>query len=181
MRHFESAMSTGFMNLQMNQLISESDYTIEIHKNQHFQTITGFGGAFTEAAAYNFSKLSKGQQERILDLYFDPKEGLRYSLGRIAMNSCDFALENYSYVSDFDVTLESFSIEREQQWVIPMIQQAQVVAKSNISICASPWSPPAWMKTNHQMNHGGQLKEEFYSLWATYFVKFIKAMADEKS
>lgn len=180
MRHYESAMTTGFLNLQPNQSISESDFSIELNQNHHFQTVSGFGGAFTEAAAYNFSKLSKDQQAHVLTLYFDPLTGLRYSLGRIAMNSCDFALENYTYVDEFDTTLESFSIEREKQWVIPMIQQAQAIAQSNISICASPWSPPGWMKTNHQMNHGGQLKEEFYPLWAQYFAKFIKAMAAEE-
>lgn len=167
------------MKLQAINKGSQSPYTIEINPSKRFQSVLGFGGAFTEAAAFNFSKLSKQQQSKVIGLYFDPSEGLRYSLGRIAMNSCDFALGNYTYIDDYDTSLESFDISREKQWVIPMIHHAQEVANAPISICASPWSPPGWMKTNHQMNHGGQLKEEYYPLWASYFATFIKHMRDE--
>ena len=180
MKHYESSLATGFMSLQEDQSGSQSPYTIEINTDKRFQSVIGFGGAFTEAAAYNFSKLSSEQQSKILSLYFDPIEGLRYSVGRIAMNSCDFALGNYTYINDFDITLSSFDISREKEWVIPMIQQAQKTAKQPISICASPWSPPAWMKTNNQMNHGGQLKEEYYPLWAKYFARFIHEMRQEE-
>ena len=180
MKHYESSLATGFMRLQEDQNGPKSPYTIEINANKRFQSVIGFGGAFTEAAAYNFSKLSSEQQSKILFLYFDPVEGLRYSVGRIAMNSCDFALGNYTYIDDFDTTLSSFDISREKEWVIPMIQEAQRTAKQPISICVSPWSPPAWMKTNNQMNHGGQLKEEYYPLWAKYFARFIHVMRQEE-
>lgn len=180
MKHYESSLATGFMRLQTDQNGHQSPYTLEFNANKRFQSVIGFGGAFTEAAAYNFSKLSKEQQSKILSLYFDPSQGLRYSIGRIAMNSCDFALGNYTYVDDFDTSLSSFDISREKEWVIPMIQQAQITAKQPISICASPWSPPAWMKTNNQMNHGGQLKEEYYPLWAKYFARFIHEMRQEE-
>jgi glucosylceramidase len=180
MKQYESSLATGFIQLQPTLNGSQSPYTIKINSDKRFQSIIGFGGAFTEAAAYNFSKLSKDQQSKITSLYFDPKDGLRYSMGRIAMNSCDFALGNYSYVDEYDTSLSSFDISREKEWVIPMIHQAQVVAQQPISICASPWSPPAWMKTNNQMNHGGQLKEEYYPLWASYFARFIHEMRREE-
>jgi glucosylceramidase len=180
MKQYESSLATGFIQLQPTLNGSQSPYTIKINSDKRFQSIIGFGGAFTEAAAYNFSKLSKDQQSKITSLYFDPKDGLRYSMGRIAMNSCDFALGNYSYVDEYDTSLSSFDISREKEWVIPMIHQAQAVAQQPISICASPWSPPAWMKTNNQMNHGGQLKEEYYPLWASYFARFIHEMRREE-
>jgi glucosylceramidase len=65
------------------------------------QTILGFGGAFTEAAACTFSKLTEPEQRRIIGLYFDPREGLGYTTG-LFLGSCDFALETYDYVADGD-------------------------------------------------------------------------------
>ena len=142
-----------------------------------YQEIKGFGGAFTEAASTTLDKLSKENREKILKLYFDKNEGIGYNFGRVHMNSCDFSLGNYTYVEEGDNTLESFDISREKKSLIPMIKEA--MAYGDIEMFASPWSPPAYMKTNGQMNQGGKLKKEYYELWAEYFVKFIKAYGDE--
>ncbi|MCF7925008.1 MAG: glucosylceramidase [Candidatus Izimaplasma sp.] len=144
-----------------------------VDSNQTFQTMLGFGGAFTEAAGYTFSKLSPQNQERILKAYFDPKEGLGYTLGRVSIHSCDFSLGNYTYVEDNDDSLESFDIARDYDYVLPFLNRAEKVAGRKIELLASPWSPPPWMKTNNEMNHGGKLRPEYYQTWANYFVKFI--------
>jgi len=39
---------------------------------------------------------------------------------------------------------------------------------------ASPWTAPAWMKDNGQLN-GGWLKAEYYGAYASYFVKYAQA------
>lgn len=179
MRQYESALNQGFIQLKPIELLTKTDGEIRLDPSVEFQSVVGFGGAFTEAAALTFSRMSPQSQEKILTLYFDPTEGLRYRLGRIAIHSCDFALGNYTYVDDYDTTLSSFSIDREKQWVIPMIQRAEQKAGQAIALLASPWSPPAWMKTNGEMNHGGKLKLEYYSVWAQYFLKFIEAMTRE--
>ncbi|MBN2540437.1 MAG: glycoside hydrolase family 30 protein [Bacilli bacterium] len=149
--------------------------TIQVNPNQTYQKIIGFGGAFTEAAAYTLSQMDPDQRQTVLDNYFDPVHGLNYTIGRVHINSCDFSLGNYTYVSDNDITLDSFSIAREFKYVIPMILDAQKISGNKISLLASPWSPPAWMKSNKYMNRGGKLLPEYYEVWARYYVKFIEA------
>ena len=108
-----------------------------------------------------------------LELGYFKEEGLRYNMGRVHINSCDFALGNYTYVTEGDMTLESFDIAHDKKYIIPLIKKA--MNEQEIHFLASPWSPPAYMKTNGEMNHGGKLKEEFYGLWAEYFIKYINA------
>lgn len=154
------------------------DKAIEVFEDETYQTIEGFGGAFTEAAAYNFYKLGEENKNKILKAYFDKHEGNGYNLCRTHINSCDFSLGNYDYVEKYDVELKSFNIAREKKYVIPFIKKAMAFS-NDIKLFASPWSPPAWMKTNGEMNNGGKLKEEFKDVWALYYAKYIKAMKEE--
>ncbi|MDO6356054.1 glycoside hydrolase family 30 protein [Caloramator sp. CAR-1] len=154
------------------------DKAIEVFEDETYQTIEGFGGAFTEAAAYNFYKLGEENKNKILKAYFDKHEGNGYNLCRTHINSCDFSLGNYDYVEEYDVELKSFNIAREKKCVIPFIKKAMAFS-NDIKLFASPWSPPAWMKTNGEMNNGGKLKEEFKNVWALYYAKYIKAMKEE--
>ena len=146
-----------------------------------YQTIEGFGGAFTEAAAVTLAQMPEEKQEEILRAYFDPNTGMGYTLCRTHINSCDFSLGNYAYdeVAD-DTSLEHFSIDRDRQALIPMIKRAMSIAYGSIKLFASPWSPPAWMKTNARMNNGGRLRPEYRDAWARYFAKYIHAYGAER-
>ena len=137
------------------------------------QTMEGFGGAFTESSADSFDKLTEANKERFLEAYFG-ESGLGYSIGRVAINSCDFALENYAYVEEGDQNLDKFSIAHDEKQIIPLVRRAAECRGKEMRFLASPWSPPAYMKTNGEMNHGGSLKEEYRKLWADYFVRFIQ-------
>ena len=148
-----------------------------IYPDIEYQTIKGFGGAFTEAASTTLDKLDRTQRARVLKLYFDPEKGIGYNFGRVHINSCDFSLGNYSCVDDGDTTLKSFNIRRDKNSVIPMIKDA--MSYNDISIFASPWSPPGYMKTNGEMNHGGKLKEEYFELWSEFYVRFIEEYKKE--
>lgn len=153
---------------------------IQVHSETIFQTLEGFGGAFTEAAAVTWLALSPARREELLRAYFDPEAGHGYTLCRVPMGSCDFALGNYAHVEAAgDVELATFSIARDRQAIIPFIQAAQQVAGHPIKLLASPWSPPAWMKSNRQMNGGGILLPECRRAWARCFVRFIQAYAEE--
>ncbi|WP_374055602.1 glycoside hydrolase family 30 beta sandwich domain-containing protein [Rossellomorea sp. FM04394] len=152
---------------------------IQLDPKRKYQEMLGFGGAFTEAAAHSLSLISPEKRKEIIQRYFDPIEGVGYRFGRTHINSSDFSLGNYSYVEDGDTSLESFSIEREKKLVIPFIQEAMEVAGRELSIVASPWSPPSWMKTNGEMNNGGKLLSEYESVWADYYSKYIEAMEEE--
>ena len=151
------------------------DSIIQIDMQKQFQTIIGFGGAFTESTAYVLNQMTTSDRKRVIDHYFNKTTGLNYTIGRVHINSCDFSLENYTYVSPNDLTLESFDIAREEKLVIPLIKDAEKVTGHTISLLASPWSPPAWMKSNGDMNHGGKLLDECKEVWAKYYVKFIEA------
>jgi glucosylceramidase len=148
---------------------------IWLDSKKRFQKLQGFGGAFTESAATTWLKLGQALREQVLRDYFDPEFGHGYSFCRVHMGSCDFSLGNYSHVElPDDIQLNSFSIDRDKQALIPFIKAAQKVAPQPIQLLASPWSPPAWMKTNRQMNRGGELRPEFAGHWAQYFVRFIQ-------
>ncbi|WP_404330929.1 glycoside hydrolase family 30 beta sandwich domain-containing protein [Mesobacillus maritimus] len=157
----------------------EQKSVMNLDPETKYQSFMGFGGAFTEAAAYTLAQILEEDRLKIIDSYFNKETGLGYSLGRTHIHSCDFALENYTYVKENDVDLKTFSIEREQKYVLPLIRDAVKARGEELTILSSPWSPPAWMKTNNEMNNGGKLKPEFYSIWALYYTKYIKAMESE--
>ena len=144
-----------------------------------FQTFVGIGAALTDAAAETFYKLNKDQQEIFLDSYFSNEKGIGYTLVRTIIHSCDFSNESYTYIEEGDESLESFSIERDLKHRIPFTKRVLDVATKDIVVYASPWSPPAFMKTNNNMLLGGKLKKEYYPAWANYFAKFIKAYENE--
>lgn len=158
--------------------ITDCMHVVNLYPELTMQTIEGFGGAFTEAATVNYESLNDGAKEEFLEGYFG-KSGLRYTMGRIHMNSCDFALGNYTYVEEGDKTLESFDVSHDKNAIFPLIRSAGKYAGREISLLLSPWSPPAYMKTNGEMNNGGKLKEEYFGLWAEYYVKYITACRAE--
>lgn len=154
--------------------------TVWVDPSRRFQSIEGFGGAFTEAAAITWHKLGAEQRDELLRGYFDPAQGHGYTLCRVHMNSCDFALGNYAHVdTPGDLELNSFSIDRDRQALLPFIQAAMHMAGRPIKLLASPWSPPGWMKSNGQMNQGGRLLPQFRQAWARCYVRFIEAYEAE--
>lgn len=152
---------------------------ININSQQKYQTIKGFGGAITESSAYALSKLSKEQRDRVLESYYDKNEGIGYTLGRIHIHSCDFSLGNYTYVEEGDMTLDTFSLKNDNRYLLPLIKDILKKTNNELTLLASPWSPPAYMKTNNEMNNGGKLKNDYKQLWADYFVKYINHMKQE--
>jgi glucosylceramidase len=151
-----------------------------VNSQCRFQTMVGFGGAFTEAAAVTWQRLGDAQRAQLLRDYFDPAAGHGYTLCRVHMNSCDFALGHYAHVATpGDVDLHSFSIARDRQALLPFIQAALRAAGRPVQLLVSPWSPPAWMKSNAQMSQGGSLLPQFRQAWARCFVRFIQAYEAE--
>lgn len=110
--------------------------------------------------------------------YFS-SDGLGYTLGRTSIDSCDFSLERYASDDvEGDVELRYFDTARAQKYVIPMLAMAQQAASKPIGLMVTPWSPPAWMKTNHSRIGGGELKPKYYAVWAEYICRFIKSYMD---
>ncbi len=157
----------------------ETQICVFVDPARRFQTILGIGGALTDAAAETFAKLSRAKQREILNAYFDVKSGIGYTLARTNIHSCDFSSGSYTYVNEGDKQLQSFNVSHDQKFRIPFIKQALAAAGGRLKIFGSPWSPPAFMKDNNNMLHGGKLKREFYQSWANYYTKFIKAYQQE--
>jgi glucosylceramidase len=151
---------------------------INIYDDVKYQEFLGFGGAFTEAAADTFYKLPASVRDLVMDNYFDPVQGLGYTFCRTHMNSCDFSLGNYADAEKpGDTALENFNIQREKGALIPMIQEA--ARRAPFKLFISPWSPPAWMKDNGEMNYGGKLLAQYAGAWAEHFTRFIQALESE--
>ncbi len=157
----------------------ETQPTVFVDPSKTFQTFVGIGGAITDASAETFAKLSKDKQKEILQKYYNPESGIGYTLARTNIHSCDFSSGSYTYVDENDAALKSFSVKHDKEFRIPLIKQAITEAGGNLTLFASPWSPPAWMKDNNNMLKGGKLLPAYYQNWADYFVKFIKAYEAE--
>ena len=157
----------------------ETQVCVFVDPTRTFQTFLGIGGAITDASAETFAKLPKEKQDEIMKAYYDPKNGIGYTLARTNIHSCDFSSGSYTYVKEGDKELKTFSIDHDKQFRIPFIKQAIAAAGGKLTLYASPWSPPGFMKDSTHMLRGGKLKPEFYDAWALYFAKFIKEYEKE--
>jgi glucosylceramidase len=157
----------------------ETQICVFVDPSKRAQTILGIGGALTDASAETFAKLPAAKQQEFLDAYFDPRKGIRYTLARTHIHSCDFSSASYIYVNEGDKELKSFSVDHDKRFRIPFIKRCQAATGRGLTLFASPWSPPAFMKTNNDMLHGGKLKPEFHQSWANYYTKFIKTYERE--
>jgi glucosylceramidase len=165
----------GFRAFEPLEQPDENYPTIIVDDDVSFQTIEGFGGAFTDAAAITFGKLPEKERARFLKACFDPVEGNGYTLCRTTIHSCDYSDEMYTYAEvEGDKTLKHFTIEHDMQYRIPMIRAAMEASGGTLRLFSSPWSPPGWMKTNGEMKHGGKLLPEYRQTWADYFVKYVQ-------
>ena len=144
---------------------------INIYPKITNQTVEGFGGAITESVGHTLSQLPAKTQETILSAVFGA-EGLRYSIVRTSIDSCDFALSQYEAAPRPG---EPLNLWHDETYVIPFIQAAQQAAQSAIEVMLTPWSPPAYMKSNGERSHGGKLLPEYYPDWAAYIVRYIQA------
>ncbi len=172
--------SAGGNKLQKIEAFAEGDATstLSLLPDETFQTITGFGGSFTEASAHLLNNLSEENRKLILEAYFG-EDGARYSLTRTHMNSCDFSLGNYSYAPvEGDTNLENFSIDEDRDDLIPMIRDAMAISKEGFKIVSSPWTAPPWMKDNNSWV-GGKLLPQYNETWALFFSKYIDAYQAE--
>lgn len=157
----------------------ETQTLVFVDPQRTFQTFIGIGGAITDASAEVFAKLPKTAQQELLTAYYDKTKGIGYQMIRTNINSCDFSSDTYTYVAENDKALTTFDIAHDHKFKIPMIKQATATAGGKVNLFVSPWSPPAWMKSNNNMLRGGTLLPAYHQSWANYFVKFIQAYEKE--
>jgi len=151
----------------------ESEPSVFIDPTKTFQTLVGIGGAITDASAETFAKLPIEKQKEFLAAYYDANKGIGYTLARTNIQSCDFSSDMYDYVSLNDTSLKSFTLSHDEKYKMPLIKQAMKQAGNKVTVYASPWSPPAWMKDNNNKLKGGKLKPSCKQAWANMLIRFV--------
>lgn len=172
-------------DVSITEITSTTLPLITLDASQTFQQIDGFGAALTGSSAYLIKRLSSAKRSALLQELFDPATGIGISYVRLTIGASDFSVEDFSYndmpSGGTDFELNNFSLTKDQD-VISVMKQV-IAVNPDIHIMGSPWSAPAWMKTNGSMKYingqSNKLKEECYETYANYFVKYIQGFAAE--
>lgn len=152
---------------------------INVYPEVKGQKIQAFGGAITAAVGDVLEKMPPEKAHEIIQSYFG-RGGNGYRMIRTHVDSCDFSPTQYCADDDAkDEEFSRFSIAYDQQHIIPWIKAAYAAAEENLPVMLSPWSPPAYMKTNGLREKGGHLKPEYYAQWAKYLCRYIQAYKEQ--
>ncbi len=159
---------------------SQSTPVITIDTTVTYQEMDGFGFTLTGGSAMHISRMDEPHQQKLLqELFGLSKNDIGISYLRLSIGASDLNEAPYSYndlpKGETDTALERFSLAEDTLYVIPILQKILKI-NPDIKLMGSPWSPPAWMKTNED-TRGGELKSEYYQVYADYFVKYINAYA----
>ncbi|HEY7102770.1 MAG TPA: glycoside hydrolase family 30 beta sandwich domain-containing protein [Mycobacteriales bacterium] len=156
------------------------ELTITVDPSRTYQTMDGFGASITDSSAAVLYRLDPAARERAMRSLFDPARGIGVSALRQPIGSSDFTDEpHYTYddmpAGQTDFALAHFSIAHDQAQILPLLRRARAL-NPRVTVIATPWSPPAWMKTTDSLI-GGRLKDDprVYAAYARYFVKFVQA------
>jgi glucosylceramidase len=160
----------------------KQDLAIEIDDQKTFQTIDGFGFALTGGSAQHLAHMDAAKRASLLKELFAVDAGnIGISYLRISIGSSDLNDHVFSYddlpAGETDPQLAKFSLAPDRQDLIPVLKEILAI-NPQIQLLGSPWTPPAWMKTNNNPK-GGKLKTEDYASYANYFVKYIQASKAE--
>ena len=164
-------------------LASENNLpTIEINTAETYQTMDGFGFSLTGGSALHLNHMNPVKRLQLLnELFTFDNENIGVSYLRISIGASDLDANTFSYndlpVGETDEEMEHFSLAPDQENLIPILKEILAI-NPEILIMGSPWSPPTWMKTNGS-TVGGELKPEYFTAYANYFVKYIEEMANE--
>lgn len=145
---------------------------ITVNPNTTYQSMVGFGASFTDAAAWNV--FNSPRRDEIMNALFNPVSGVGLSWLRQPVGATDFSRSFYTYDDGAaDPSLARFSVAHDNAYILPLVRQAKAL-NPRLSIMATPWSAPAWMKTNNNLV-GGSLSDSQVGVYADYLVRFAQA------
>ncbi|SPF48070.1 Glucosylceramidase [Candidatus Sulfopaludibacter sp. SbA4] len=155
---------------------------IDVDDKQKFQPIDGFGYALTGGSAQHMIRMDAAKRAALIkELFADDGNNIGVSYLRVSIGASDLNDHVFSYddlpPGETDKEMSRFSLDPDRADVIPILKEILAV-NPKIEILGSPWSAPAWMKTNNNVK-GGKLKPEYYDAYARYFVKYIQGMKAE--
>jgi glucosylceramidase len=149
--------------------------TITVNPATTYQSMTGFGASFTDSSAWLVA--NSPLRSQIMTKLFSPTSGIGLDFLRQPIGASDFSQSLFSYddlpSGQTDPTLAKFSIAHDNAYILPVLQQA-LSLNPNVTIMATPWSPPGWMKSSGSMI-GGTLNSGDYQVFADYLTKFVQA------
>lgn len=156
--------------------------TIEVDPNTSFQSIDGFGYTLTGGSASLINALPTADKDKLInELFGTADNAIAVSYLRISIGASDLSATPFTYNDlpdgETDENLAKFSLSKEQTDLIPILKKI-VAINPAVKILGSPWTAPAWMKTNKSFI-GGSLKPEYYATYSKYLVKYIQAMKAE--
>jgi len=156
--------------------------SIYIDEKITYQTIVGLGSSLEHSSCYNISLLPRKRQEQVVESIVSPTLGIGMNLMRICIGTPDFTASPWYSYDDVppgrnDPELKHFSIEKDKQYVLPVLKLA-LEKNPQLKFFASPWSPPAWMKTNKNIC-GGRFDPKFYRPFAEYLARTVEAYRAE--
>jgi glucosylceramidase len=161
---------------------------IVVDRTRTFQTMYGHGAALTDSSAWvlmNLKRRNPQLYEYTMKKLFSPTEGAGFSFLRLPMGASDYTASTtyYTYCDERSPDLSRFSIAHDRQCIIPVLKDA-LRLNPEIQILGSPWSAPAWMKTNGRLTGIPEadkaagatckLRSDCFEVYADYFVKFIE-------
>ena len=167
---FEQQPSLSFSGNRLD------DQTITVDDSKTFQRMDGFGFALTGGSAMHIVRMSVSARNKLLHRLFDTTgNAIGVSYLRLSIGSSDLNERVFSYDDVAgDTTLSHFDLAEDKTDVIPVMKEILAI-NPHIKILGSPWSPPAWMKTNNN-TRGGRLKPGYYKVYANYLAKYIESM-----
>ncbi|WP_285683627.1 discoidin domain-containing protein [Actinoplanes sp. NBRC 103695] len=155
--------------------------TIVLDPSRRYQEVDGFGASMTDSSAAVLHRLGPAARDQAMRSLFDPREGIGVSFLRQPVGSSDFtaAAQHWTYddvpAGEKDFALRHFSIAHDEARILPLLRRAKRL-NPRLTVLATPWSPPAWMKTGDSLV-GGRLIDEprYYDAYARYLVEFVRA------
>jgi len=168
--------------LNLSTSAPQDAHPISVDSSKRYQVMDGFGASLTDSSAYVISQLPASKRGELMMKLFNVNTGAGLSYLRQPMGASDFARSNYTYddmpAGQTDPMLAHFSVAHDDAYILPLLRQALAINPS-LKVMATPWSPPAWMRTGHSLigASGGTLEPQYYDAYAQYFVKFVEAYA----
>ncbi len=150
------------------------DLAIEIDDSTRYQVMTGFGAALTDASAWLLRhRLTRPQRDSLLNDLFSREGGIGLSMVRVTIGGSDFSRRHYTLDdrSPGDTSRVQFGLAPEQREVLSVLTEARAL-NPLLTVMATPWSAPAWMKDPNRLN-GGTLKREAYPAFAEYLRNYL--------
>ncbi len=178
------ARTTGAQLGSATDLVPEpgpADTTVHVDPTLTFQKLTGFGASLTDSSAAVLHRLDEKRRDALMAELFSPRGGNGLSMLRQPIGASDFATSLYSLddvpAGSTDYALKHFSIAHDTRQILPLLRRAKAL-NPRLKVIASPWSPPAWMKTGGSMIDGKLIDDpRIYDVYARYLVKFVQAYA----